>query len=202
MESSRCVNDGESRCYIDVEGRCRCSPPTRELLKPAGPIPPNALDHINPPRNMNPRSYGAIDDEFSQMNADLGSTPSASPYEISRVTAELCETSSPVSTLLPQDPAARKGIPLTTGVLDYFPKALAYVAIVSKAGNDQHNPGQPLHWARGKSTDHADCIGRHLVERGTRDGLDNLRHSGKMAWRSLANLELELEAAEKNGEPW
>jgi hypothetical protein len=29
-----------------------------------------------------------------------------------------------------------------------------------------------------------------------------MRHSGMMAWRSLANLELELEAAEKNGESW
>ena len=36
--------------------------------------------------------------------------------------------------------------------------ALAEVARVSKAGNDQHNPGQPLHWARDKSADHADCV--------------------------------------------
>jgi hypothetical protein len=107
-----------------------------------------------------------------------------------------------VSTLLPQDAAARKGIPLCEGVFDYFPKALAYVSMVSKAGNDQHNPGQPLHWDRTKSMDHANCIGRHLIERGTRDGLDNLRHSGKLAWRALANLELELERAEKNGEAW
>jgi hypothetical protein len=106
----------------------------------------------------------------------------------------------PVSTLLTQEAAARKGIPITTGVFDYFPRALAYVARVSKAGNDQHNPGQPLHWDKSKSTDHADCIGRHLIERGTRDGLDNLRHSGKLAWRALANLEIELEAAEKAGE--
>ena len=104
--------------------------------------------------------------------------------------------------ILPGDAAARKGIPITTGVFDYFPRALAYVAMVSKAGNDQHNPGQPLHWAREKSTDHPDCIGRHLIERGGRDLLDTLRHSGKLAWRALALLELELEAAEKNGESW
>jgi hypothetical protein len=73
--------------------------------------------------------------------------------------------------------------------------------MVSKAGNDKHNPGEPLHWAREKSTDHADCIGRHLIERGTRDP-EGFRHSGMLGWRSLANLELELEAAEKNGEPW
>jgi hypothetical protein len=103
---------------------------------------------------------------------------------------------------LPQDSATRKNIPLTTGVLDYFPRAIAYVAMVSKAGNDKHNPGQPLHWSKDKSSDHADCIGRHLIERGSRDPADGMRHSGMMAWRSLANLELELEAAEKNGESW
>jgi hypothetical protein len=79
--------------------------------------------------------------------------------------------------------------------MKYFPRAMAEVARVSKAGNDQHNPGQPLHWAREKSTDHADCIARHLLEHGTRDS-DGQRHSGKLVWRSFALLEEELEAEE------
>jgi hypothetical protein len=95
--------------------------------------------------------------------------------------------------LLPIDPAERKGLPITTGVLDYFPLALAEVARVSKAGNDQHNPGQPLHWDKSKSMDHADCIPRHLIDRGSRDA-DGQRHSAKLAWRALALLEIELEA--------
>jgi hypothetical protein len=135
--------------------------------------PVNALDAINPPRRERMKD--------SQADGHKGA---------------------PLSTLLPQAAAARKGLPICTGVFDYFPKALAYVSMVSKAGNDQHNPGQPLHWAKDKSTDHPDCIARHLIERGTRDGLDNLRHSGKLAWRALANLEIELENAEKNGESW
>lgn len=94
--------------------------------------------------------------------------------------------------LLPTDPQERKGIPITTGVLDYFPLAIAEVAKCSKAGNDQHNPGQPLHWAKGKSTDHADCIPRHLIDRGTFD-TDGIRHSAKLAWRALALLQVELE---------
>lgn len=94
--------------------------------------------------------------------------------------------------LLPTDSTERKGIPITTGVLDYFPLALAEVARVSKAGNDQHNPGEPLHWDKSKSTDHADCIARHLIDRGSRDG-DGMRHSAKLAWRALALLETELE---------
>lgn len=98
------------------------------------------------------------------------------------------------SMVLPADPQERKNTPITTGVLDYFPLAIAAVAQCSKAGNDQHNPGQPLHWAKEKSTDHADCIGRHLIDRGTFD-TDGVRHSAKLAWRALANLQIELEQA-------
>jgi len=99
--------------------------------------------------------------------------------------------------LLSSDPMQRKGMPITTGVLDYFPLALAEVAMCSKAGNDQHNPGQPLHWAKEKSTDHADCIVRHLIDRGAFD-TDGIRHSAKLAWRALAQLQLELEAEQKD----
>lgn len=94
---------------------------------------------------------------------------------------------------LPSSAAERKDVPITTGVLDYFPLAIAEIARVSKAGNDQHNPGQPLHWARAKSTDQADCIVRHLVQRGERDS-DGQRHTAKVAWRALALLQEELEA--------
>lgn len=93
---------------------------------------------------------------------------------------------------LPAGSEDRKQCPITTGVLDYFPLALAEVARVSKAGNDQHNPGQPLHWDRVKSADHADCITRHLIQRGTADS-DGQRHTAKVAWRALALLQEELE---------
>lgn len=95
---------------------------------------------------------------------------------------------------LPTDYKERKAIPIGTGVLDYFPLALAEVAKVSLEGNRQHNPGQPLHWQRGKSTDHYDTLTRHGMERGTID-TDGQRHSAKMAWRALALLQEELEAA-------
>jgi hypothetical protein len=96
--------------------------------------------------------------------------------------------------LLPTESGARKRMPIASGVLDYFGSALASVAEVSFAGNEKHNPGQPLHWARGKSMDHADCIQRHFLERGTLDPEDGLRHSAKLAWRALALLQEELEA--------
>lgn len=95
--------------------------------------------------------------------------------------------------LLPEDAKERKKVPIGTGVIDYFPAALAEIAKVSFVGNEQHNAGQPLHWARGKSTDQADTMIRHFLERGTLDS-DGVRHSAKMCWRALAILQLELEA--------
>lgn len=65
---------------------------------------------------------------------------------------------------LPTDSQARKEIPLFSGVLKYAPAALAGMARISKAGNDKHNPGEPLHHARGKSSDHGDCVIRHVMD--------------------------------------
>lgn len=95
----------------------------------------------------------------------------------------------------PTDAAARKALPLFSGCLAYFPDALLEVAAVSKVGNDQHNPGQPLHWAKEKSRDEADALARHLIDHGTRD-TDGVRHSAKVAWRALALLQREIEAEE------
>ena len=81
------------------------------------------------------------------------------------------------------DAEKRKSFPMKRGLLDYFPRALAAVARVSFLGNEQHHPGEPLHWDKTKSTDHEDCIIRHLME----GELD------KVAWRALAALEMELE---------
>jgi hypothetical protein len=96
--------------------------------------------------------------------------------------------------VLPEESAERKAYPMCTGLLDYFPAALAYVAKISKIGNDKHNPGEPLHHARGKSMDHDDCIIRHTVDRGRFDA-QGVRHSGYRAWRALAALQEELEEA-------
>lgn len=100
----------------------------------------------------------------------------------------------PVS--MPSTAKERKALPLATGVLDYFPDALLAVAACSKVGNDQHNPGKPLHWDRSKSTDEADALARHFLARGTVD-TDGIRHSTKVAWRALALLQKEIEAARR-----
>ena len=100
---------------------------------------------------------------------------------------------------LPSDSKARKEMPIGTGVIDYFPRALAAVAMLSKAGNDKHNLGLPLHWSKEKSTDHPDCIIRHFIDRGKIDPDSGLLHDVGLAWRALANLEMVLEAIEVNG---
>ena len=92
----------------------------------------------------------------------------------------------------PAEALARKHCPVATGVLDYFPDALRAIAEVSYQGNEQHNPGSPLHWDRAKSTDEADALIRHFLQRGTSD-TDGMLHSAKMAWRALALLQKELE---------
>jgi hypothetical protein len=97
--------------------------------------------------------------------------------------------------------AERKATPVYSGVLRYFPDAIRMLARVSQIGNDQHNPGQPLHWARGKSTDHLDCLMRHLlddIENPMDD--DGGEHLAKVIWRAMAELQLRLEARKKDSE--
>ncbi len=113
---------------------------------------------------------------------------------------------------LPTDSAERKQVPIVSGCLDYFPAALAGVARISHAGNQKHNPGEPLHHARGKSTDHADCIVRHLIDL---QGLlaawgrpsiaersvtapEILAEASALAWRALA---MSQELHERFGAP-
>lgn len=93
-----------------------------------------------------------------------------------------------MSGLFPEDSAERKEYPVYSGLIAYFPSALAAVARHSYIGNQKHNPGQPLHWARGKSSDEADALLRHLMERD---------YVG-MVWRALALLQKHEEA---NGAP-
>ena len=107
---------------------------------------------------------------------------------------ELKEAHERARGMLPTDATKRKSVPLATGCLDYFPLALAAVAELSRIGNEQHNPGTPLHWDRAKSTDEADALIRHFIERGTLD-IDGVRHSTKVVWRALALLQKELESA-------
>lgn len=114
---------------------------------------------------------------------------------------------------LPTDSAERKNYPLGRGFFNYFPAAIMRIANLSFRANERHNPGQPMHHARGKSTDHFDCILRHTmdaedlkaeIERTTADGSRYavnapiieayLEELTQRAWRACAELQ---EACEK-----
>lgn len=89
----------------------------------------------------------------------------------------------------------RKNFPMYSGLLKYFPLALMEVARTSKIANDQHNPGMELHWDRSKSTDQLDALMRHLKDysEGTKIDEDRCYHLAKVAWRALAQLQLDIE---------
>lgn len=96
--------------------------------------------------------------------------------------------------LVGKSAAERKTYPLYEGVIGYFKNALYRVAHVSWVGNNQHNPGQPLHWARGKSKDQMDCLMRHAAEYDPNDFSAASEEAGAaMCWRALAEFEIYLE---------
>jgi len=89
----------------------------------------------------------------------------------------------------------RKEYPVYSGLIKYFPNALLKISHLSYIGNEQHNKGEPLHWAKEKSTDEPDALMRHLIDyaKGIEYDTDGQLHLVKVAWRSLALLERYLE---------
>lgn len=87
----------------------------------------------------------------------------------------------------------RKQTPVYSGVMMYFPDALDAVARQSWAGNEKHNPGEPLHWAREKSSDHMDCAARHMMTPDAIDPETGETHLTAAAWRILAALQIQQE---------
>lgn len=86
----------------------------------------------------------------------------------------------------------RKEYPIFTGLLQYFPDALMEVAHTSWVGNEQHNPGEPLHWDRSKSSDQMDACIRHILDysRGDIFDTDGTYHLSKAIWRLCAELQI------------
>lgn len=110
-----------------------------------------------------------------------------------------CFVHTPPQVIKPPEPIEipRKDKPVFSGVLQYFPDAILEISHHSKKGNDKHNPGQPLHWAKEKSKDHADCVARHLLDIGPNwdlvDPETQSYHATALAWRALALLQTLLE---------
>lgn len=102
---------------------------------------------------------------------------------------------------IPQGDQTRKEAPMFRGLLGYFPAALFEVANHSWESDQKHSPGntEGPHWVRGKSTDHEDCIVRHLIDAGGRRPLNPFArarrryHLRALAWRALALLQEDCE---------
>lgn len=88
-------------------------------------------------------------------------------------------------------PGNRKEYPVFTGLLMYFPNACAAVARCSYFANEQHNPGEPMHWNKSKSIGTGDETVRHLMDaaHGTPAGADGIEHAANHAWRAMEYLE-------------
>ena len=86
--------------------------------------------------------------------------------------------------ILPTDSKERKAIPVYTGFIKYFPRAIAAIAKISYVGGLQHGQTpETLFWDRTKSKDELDAMMRHLLE----------EDWAQVAWRAMANLEKQLE---------
>lgn len=104
---------------------------------------------------------------------------------------------------LPTDAAARKRLQLYTFMFKYFPDAWLAIVSVARAGNDQHNPGQPMHWAREKSKDQMNAAFNHIFDygMGAQKDVDGEYHLAKAAWRLMAQLQLDIEANKAAAQP-
>ncbi len=93
----------------------------------------------------------------------------------------------------------RKETPMYRGLLAYFPLALAEVSRVSLAGHKQHaDEGEDMRWYRDRSMDQEDALIRHLADHSVNPvDDDGLLHLGKVAWRALAALQIELEKGDE-----
>jgi|TARA_R110001592_G_scaffold341817_1_gene631172 hypothetical protein len=86
--------------------------------------------------------------------------------------------------ILPVDPKERKSVPVYTGFIKYFPRAIAEVAKISYIGGLQHGQTpENLFWDRTKSKDELDAMMRHVLD----------EDWAQVAWRAMANLEKKLE---------
>lgn len=155
-----------------------------------------ALDQVTPRGGWSMRKEAPHEwliNAFSWYSSQQGHQYWANIHErLERQWTDSCVPTVPPS-ILPTEAKARKAVPVYSGVLAYFPLALAEIAKLSRDGNEQHNPGSPLHWDRSKSGDEKDALTRHLLQAGTKD-TDGHWHDTKVAWRALANLQKLLES--------
>ena len=91
----------------------------------------------------------------------------------------------------------RKSMPIYS-ILRFFPLAIKQLARTIMAGQDQHIDGetQEPQWDREKSNQHMQSLTRHLTDYASGETIDDdgIPHLAKVAWRALAQLQMDEEA--------
>ena len=143
--------------------------------------------------------YGRkVDDSLDQMSyLEALVRPSIGEEDVEYVSRKVLGGNVTVNERVIKEPTVadkRKGMPVYSGVLKYFPDALKEVSKCSLAGQKQHNHGNELYWDKSKSTDNEDALVRHLIDHSV-DPLDTdgVLHLAKVAWRALAALQIHLD---------
>ena len=178
------------------------------------PVPPNQPAHVPTTTSGSVQGIDSVSpNEWARINKnELGVTnvsKEAINEYVSKIPDDPTDTpkqqaskdngcNTPVRSSITTDPVARKSIPIHTTLFKYFPKAVAEIANCCVVGGAQHGQSiEELHWDRSKSGNALDALMRHALDAGFMD-TDGVRHSAKIAFRALANLELELESVEKS----
>ena len=84
--------------------------------------------------------------------------------------------------------------PVMQGVVNYFPRAIAHVALVSQFGANKYTWGGWVSVPDGVKR-YGDAMGRHMVGEvidGPIDPDSGLLHAAQVAWNAMARLELML----------
>ncbi len=93
--------------------------------------------------------------------------------------------------------------PVLQGALQYFPRALNAVALVSLAGRKKGYPWKGWESVPDGINRYGDALARHLLEEITEGPIDahvggtGCMHAAQVAWNALARLELLLREEEK-----
>lgn len=90
--------------------------------------------------------------------------------------------------------------PVMRGVLQYFPRAIRLVSLVSLVGANKYA------WAGWEKVPdgvnrYSDALGRHLLDESTEGLIDQQTkqlHAAQIAWNALARLELMIRDMEQN----
>lgn len=115
--------------------------------------------------------------------------------------------------LFGEDDKVRKMLVVFDYITRYCPKAMREITKVAVANNVRYNPGRApndINWARDKSKDQLGSLFRHIMERRVDGkifepidpeiakvvGFSEVFVMAEASWRSLAQLELDIEAWE------